>query len=277
LKIMGVVNVTPDSFSDGGDFFDREAAVAHGLELFEAGAQIVDVGGESTRPFAEPVEEREELRRVLDVVAALSKHGIVSVDTRHERVAEKAVENGASIINDVGGALAPLAAKLGVAWVAMHMKGDPKTMQLAPAYLDVVSEVIDSLEAMVGRAQDLGVPEVIVDPGIGFGKTAQHNLELLKSVSRLKTFGCEVLLGTSRKRFLAKVTTKERFEPPPKDREEQQLAVEAWCLLNGVDIVRVHEVVKTRQLIDLMKKGQDAHNGLLLQGVTTAEFPTETR
>ncbi len=258
MIVMGVVNVTPDSFSDGGEYFDHDRAIDHGMKLFEQGAEIVDVGGESTRPFADVVDEEEELRRVLPVVRTLSCYGLVSVDTRHAMVAERAVENGAKIINDVSGTLAPVAARCEVPWVAMHMKGNPQTMQLSPTYDDVVGEVKTYLRLKVEEALSMGVPEVIVDPGIGFGKTAYHNLEILRCIGEFKELGCKVLIGTSRKRFLSKLSSADKTPPPPKDREEHQLAVEAWCALNEVAIVRVHEVMKTVQLLNLLQRADTA-------------------
>ncbi len=258
MIVMGVVNVTPDSFSDGGEYFSHEKAVAHGIELFAQGAQMVDVGGESTRPFADTVSEDEELRRVIPVVRALSEYGFVSVDTRHEKVAECAVENGAKLLNDISGTLAPVAARCNVPWVAMHMKGNPKTMQLSPTYEDVVEEVINFLRLKTEEALSIGVPEVIVDPGIGFGKTAFHNLQLLNFIGRFEELGHAVLVGTSRKGFLSKLSLIDKAPPCPKDREEQQLAVEAWCALNKVAIVRVHDVKKTTQLLELYDKAEVA-------------------
>lgn len=259
MQIMGIVNVTPDSFSDGGRYFDHKEAISHGIELFESGASIVDVGGESTRPFSDEIDEEEELRRVIPVISALSAYGSISVDTRHADVALRAVENGATIINDIGGQLAPVAAETGAAWVAMHMKGDPKTMQIDPHYDDVVSEVHDALESMVLEARSLGVKQVIVDPGIGFGKLAIHNLKLLREIARFKDLGCRILVGTSRKRFLAKLPHLEVSEPPPLEREEQGLGTEAWCLMQGVSIMRVHDTRKTKLLCDLVDRSASAY------------------
>ena len=178
--VMGVVNVTPDSFSDGGRFLDPDVAVAHGRELARQGAAVVDVGGESSRPGASPVPEAEELRRVLPVVRGLVPHVRVSIDTVKPAVAAAAVEAGASLLNDISGALGPLAAELGVGWVAMHMQGTPATMQKDPRYDDVVAEVHGFLAERASAARRAGVEEVWVDPGIGFGKTLGHNLALLR-------------------------------------------------------------------------------------------------
>src|SRR5205085_403635 len=184
---MGVLNVTPDSFSDGGRWLDPGAAVAHGLTMVDEGADVVDVGGESTRPGAEPVAEDEELRRVLPVIAALAARVRVSVDTRRAVVAEQALAAGATLVNDVSASLWPVAAAggPGVGWVAMHMRGEPRTMQAAPEYHDVVAEVRAFLVDRAAAARDAGVAEVWIDPGIGFGKTATHNLALLRATRTL--------------------------------------------------------------------------------------------
>src|SRR4051794_18208755 len=204
---MGVLNVTPDSFSDGGRFLDRDAAIAHGLELWAQGAAYVDVGGESTRPGSAPTDERVELERVVPVVAALVAGGaVVSIDTRRVVVAERAVEAGATLVNDVSGTLFPVAAAAAVPWVAMHMRGEPATMQVDPRYGDVVAEVVESLRTAAETALAAGVPEVWIDPGIGFGKTTAHNLSLLAHLEALVTIGHPVLVGTSRKGFLGALT-----------------------------------------------------------------------
>src|SRR4051812_47540406 len=173
---MGVLNVTPDSFSDGGRWPDADAAIARGLQLVAEGADVVDVGGESTRPGAEPVEEADERRRVLGVIEALAPHVRVSIDTRKAAVAEAALAAGATLLNDVSATLHEVAAAAGAGWVAMHMQGDPRTMQSAPAYDDVVAEVLQFVVARAEQAVAAGVQEVWIDPGIGFGKTVDHNL-----------------------------------------------------------------------------------------------------
>jgi dihydropteroate synthase len=234
---MGVLNVTPDSFSDGGRWLDPEAAVAHGLEMVAAGAAVVDVGGESTRPGAEPVAEAEELRRVVPVVEALAPYVRVSVDTRKAVVAERAIAAGATLVNDVSASLHAVAAAGGVGWVAMHMQGDPRTMQQAPRYDDVVTEVRDFLLARAVAAERAGVDEVWIDPGIGFGKTFSHNLTLLKHLRVLAGTGHPVLVGTSRKSFLGKLTGGD-----VDDRFEGSLATSAWAMTEGASMVRVHDV-----------------------------------
>lgn len=262
---MGVVNVTPDSFSDGGLYLDPAQAIAHGEELFDEGADFVDVGGESTRPYAETVSEEEELLRVVPVISQLSRMGRVSVDTRRESVARAAVAVGATLINDISATLAPVAGELGVGWVAMHMKGDPKTMQVAPSYVDVVAEVRDHLIRKIEEGVHHGVGEIYIDPGIGFGKTARHNLLLLRNLTSLTSIGVPVLVGTSRKRFLSRLSESELADPPPaSDRMEHTLATSAWCLKAGVNVVRVHEVKENVQLVRLAEASGMAREKCLL-------------
>ena len=237
--VMGVLNVTPDSFSDGGKYLDRDAAIEHGVRLWREGAAYVDVGGESTRPRAAPVAPDEEQARVVPVIEALVAEGVrVSVDTRTAAVAEAAIDAGASMLNDVSASLHEVAAAAGVAWVAMHMRGEPGTMQDAPAYDDVVAEVCSFLVDRAEAGLAAGVPEVWIDPGIGFGKTAAHNLSLLKHLDRLVETGHPVLIGTSRKRFLGVLTGGAAEE----DRLEGTLATCTWAAAAGVKMVRVHDV-----------------------------------
>ena len=244
--VMGVLNVTPDSFSDGGRWLDRDAAVAHGLDMVAQGADVVDVGGESTRPGAEPVEEAEELRRVLDVVAALAPHVRVSIDTRKPGVAREAVAAGASLVNDVSATLWEVAAETGSGWVAMHMQGEPASMQATPLYADVVGEVRDFLVERAEAARRGGVEEVWIDPGIGFGKTLDHNLALLRHLSVLTGSGFPVLVGTSRKSFLARLTASSADNPTPvDDRLEGSVASAVWSMTQGAGMVRVHDVAPT--------------------------------
>ncbi len=241
--VMGILNVTPDSFSDGGLFADPAAAITHGRQMFADGADIVDVGGESTRPGATPVGTEAELSRVLDVVEALSEWGTVSIDTRSESVARSAVNAGASIINDVSASLEQVAAELGVGWVAMHMSGDPATMQVAPVYDDVVGEV---LEYLVGRAeaavaQGVDRERLWIDPGIGFGKTSAHNLAIIGALDEFVLSGWRVAVGASRKSFIGAITG----ASVPHDRLEGSLAVAMWAMRCGVGLVRVHDVHDT--------------------------------
>nr|WP_249420315.1 dihydropteroate synthase [Rhabdothermincola salaria] len=242
---MGIVNVTPDSFSDGGLFLDAQAAVAHGRALLAEGASVIDVGGESTRPGASPVDAAEELRRVLPVVEALSEHGRVSIDTRKPEVARAAVAAGATLVNDVSASLWPVAADCGVGWVAMHMLGEPGTMQQEPLYDDVVGEVCAFLEAQARQAAKAGIDEVWVDPGFGFGKTAEHNLTLMAHLDDVVALGWPVLVGTSRKatigRLLAASDGVDEIVPPD-DRLAGSLATEVWCMHRGARMVRAHDV-----------------------------------
>src|SRR5438105_4991717 len=246
--VMGVLNVTPDSFSDGGRWFDREAAIARGLELVAEGADVLDVGGESTRPGAGPVDEAEERRRVLAVVEALAPHVRVSIDTYKAGVARAAVDAGASIVNDVSASLAPVAASCGVGWIAMHMQGTPRTMQEDPRYVDVVGEVRDFLVERARAAISAGVRELWIDPGIGFGKTPQHNLSLLRHLRALVDTGFEVAVGASRKSFLGRLTGAGPDHPAPvEDRAEASLAASVWAMAAGAAMVRVHDVAATVQ------------------------------
>lgn len=238
---MGVVNVTPDSFSDGGRWFSADAAIEHGLRLVAEGADVVDVGGESTRPGADEVDEAEELRRVVPVVRGLAPHVRVSVDTTKARVAEAAVEAGATIVNDVSSQLAHVAAATGAGYVAMHMKGTPRTMQQEAMYDDVVAEVRDFLVARAGEAVAAGIGEVWIDPGIGFAKTAEHNLRLLRHLGSLVATGYPVVVGTSRKSFLGRITG----GAPVDDRLEPSVATATWAMAQGVAMVRVHDVRET--------------------------------
>jgi dihydropteroate synthase len=254
---MGVLNVTPDSFSDGGQHDTFEAAVAHGLALDADGADLVDVGGESSRPGAEPVPVEVELARVVPVVEALVRKGVrVSVDTVKPEVATAAVEAGARLINDVSASLWQVAAATGAGWVAMHMQGRPRSMQDDPRYGDVVAEVREFVLARARRALDAGVAEVWVDPGIGFGKTVAHNLSLLRHLDELVTAaaaaGCAgVAVGTSRKRFLGVLASSGEGPAPVSARLEGSLATAAAALVAGAGMVRVHDVAPTAQVARL--------------------------
>lgn len=253
---MGVLNVTPDSFSDGGRWLDPEAAVAHGRQMAAEGADIVDVGGESTRPGARPVPEDEEIRRVIPVVEALAGEVVVSIDTRKAAVARAAVAAGASLINDVSAALWPVAADTGAGWVAMHMPADPEVMQQHARYDDVVAEVTAYLVDRADKATGAGVAQVWIDPGIGFAKTAAHNLTLLRHLDALVATGYPVLVGTSRKSFLGHLAATpgpdgSPVPAPPDDRLEGSVATSTWAALHGADVVRVHDVRPVHQAIRL--------------------------
>jgi dihydropteroate synthase len=256
--VLGVLNVTPDSFSDGGRVFDdddHDAAVAAGEALLAAGADVVDVGGESTRPGAEPVDEAEEERRVLPVIEALAGKGaIVSVDTTKSRVARAALDAGAAMINDVSagaldGLLLATIAERQVPYVLMHMRGTPRTMQRDPRYSDVVGEVYDFLFDQLVRLEQAGIDRsrVIVDPGIGFGKTLDHNLELLRRTRELTSLGRPVLIGTSRKSFLGAITGTELAS----DRVEESLAAAAVAVARGARLLRVHDVAQTVRAVQV--------------------------
>jgi dihydropteroate synthase len=252
ILVMGVVNVTPDSFSDGGQWFDHDRAVAHGRDLIAQGADVIDVGGESTRPGATPVSEAEELRRVVPVIRELAPLARVSVDTRKPKVAEAAIEAGATILNDTSAALWPVAAAGGVGWVAMHMRGEPATMAAAAHYHDVVSEVRDYLVAAAEKASAGGVREVWIDPGIGFAKNAEHNLALLANLRELVATGWPVVVGTSRKSFIGRLLAGPEGDARPEDRLEGSLATASWAMTQGASMVRVHDVAPTANAARLM-------------------------
>ncbi len=258
---MGVLNCTPDSFFDGGRYERTAAAIEHGRQLVAQGALVVDVGGESSRPGADPVPLPEELERVIGVVEALSGDVRISVDTVKPEVAEAAVVAGARMINDVSGTLAEVAASAGVAWVAMHRQGDARTMQDDPTYEDVVAEVHGAVLGMAQRAKAAGVEEVYVDPGIGFGKTTAHNLSLLAHLPELveaaHAAGFGVVVGTSRKRFLGALGPS-GVTVPPEGRLPGSLATASWLALCGVDLIRVHDVEHTVRAIGLARQAPEA-------------------
>jgi dihydropteroate synthase len=256
--LLGIVNVTPDSFSDGGQFLDTDAAVAHALRLVEQGADLLDIGGESTRPGAQPVGLDEELARVLPVVrrlAALTPTPL-SVDTYKAEVARQALEAGAHIINDVTAlrgdpAMAEVVRSYGAGVILMHMQGTPATMQAAPHYDDVAAEVADFLEARLQACIDLGIAasQVVLDPGIGFGKTREHNLRLLARLEVLQRLGRPVCLGVSRKGFLGKLLNR-----PLHQRLASSLAAACYALVRGsAQIVRVHDVAETHDAIVVLE------------------------
>jgi dihydropteroate synthase len=256
--VMGVVNVTPDSFSDSGQFLESSAAVAHGLKLAAEGADIIDVGGESTRPNARPVEEGEELRRVIPVIRELSARTkvIISVDTMKAGVAQAAIAAGASVINDVAanrfdGEMARVVAESGAAYVLMHMQGSPQTMQKNPSYKDVVGEVQEFFDQGLLQLAAFGVTQeqVILDVGIGFGKTLEHNLELLRNVGGFRKWNRPLMLGVSRKSFIGTVTGEARAA----ERLPGSLACACWARLAGVEIFRVHDVAATRKALGMME------------------------
>ncbi len=257
---MGVVNVTPDSFSDGGAWFTPEAAVAHGRELVAQGADLLDVGGESTRPGAERPSAAEELRRVLPVVEALSSLAPVSVDTMRADVAAAALDAGATLVNDVSGGLAdpemvPLVAQRAVPFVAMHWRGHSRDMQQRAHYDDVVADVVRELAGRVEALAAAGVPPdaVLLDPGFGFAKNAEHNWELLRRLDEVVALGHRVVVGTSRKTFLGSVGRPATTARPPLERDVATAITTAHAARHGVWCVRVHDVVATVDALDVVE------------------------
>jgi len=252
--VMGVLNVTPDSFSEGGEFFDAAKAIEHGVQMAADGAAIIDVGGESTRPGSDAVPAAEQIRRVAPVIKGLcEKVGVpVSIDTKDFEVAAAALDAGAAIINDITALsderMGELAAERGVPVVLMHIQGTPATMQAEPRYEDVVGEVLEYLVGRAKRAEELGIAKerIFIDPGIGFGKTVEHNLSLLRNIEKFVASGYRVLVGTSRKSFIGKITGKEK----PADRIFGTAATVALCVAAGVSIVRVHDV---EEMVDVVR------------------------
>jgi dihydropteroate synthase len=275
IQVMGVLNVTPDSFSDGGRFDAPDRAVRRVTEMLDQGATCIDVGGESTRPGAAPIDPDEECRRVLPVIDAVAEQvaargARLSIDTRNEATARAAVAAGATLLNDVSASLWEVAADLGVGWVAMHMAGDPRTMQADPRYDDVVDEVRGFLVERATTAEAAGVPEVWVDPGIGFGKTTSHNLDLLAHLDVLVAEGFPVLVGTSRKRFTGELLA--RSDAPGRglgdlsgplggvpvgvdDRVDGSLATATWAMVQGARMVRAHDVAVTARAATIVSGG----------------------
>lgn len=257
VHVMGILNVTPDSFSDGGRFLDAEEALAQAKRMVAEGAEIIDVGGESTRPGAEPVEVQEELRRVLPVIESLRKLDVtISIDTTKAKVAEASLEAGAHIVNDISAMRSdPLMSKVvaasGAGVVLMHMLGEPRTMQKDPTYGDVVSEVGDFLTTAAREAEKEGIAatSIAIDPGIGFGKTLAHNLELIRSVGSFVTGRYPVLVGPSRKSFIGSA-----LDLPVGERLEATAGVVAWLVQNGVNIVRVHDVAAMVRVARMIEK-----------------------
>jgi dihydropteroate synthase len=253
MLIMGIVNVTPDSFSDGGAFFEPDHAVAQARRLVSEGAEMIDVGGESTRPGAVPVSEAEEIRRVIPVIEALAgRIGVpISIDTMKSNVARRAIESGASVVNNVAAATAGksmrrLVAETGVGYVAMHMQGDPATMQINPSYENVSREVNEFFGDILKQllADGVSSEQIILDVGIGFGKKLEHNLELLGHLREFRKWDRPLLLGVSRKSFLGKLA-----EGQTEQRLPASLACACWAAREGAGIVRVHDVAETRQAV----------------------------
>jgi dihydropteroate synthase len=267
--IMGVLNVTPDSFSDGGLFSDVSAAVARAQEMAEAGAAIIDIGGESSRPNSQPVDPQEQIRRVVPVVHAIrGRVGILlSVDTTRARVVEAAIDAGADMVNDVSAGrddpeLLKLVARRAVPIALMHMQGSPATMQTNPTYNNVTAEVMAFLSERITAAVSVGVDRaaILVDPGIGFGKTTLHNLQLLKQLNNLKTLRCPLLVGTSRKRFIGEITGEDLSSGRPFG----TAATVAWAAANGADVIRVHDVGPMAQVVRMIEA---------IQSISGTDFP----
>jgi dihydropteroate synthase len=262
-RIMGVLNVTPDSFSDGGQYFETHTAIERGITMAREGADIIDVGGESTRPYSQKITAKEELDRVIPVIEALGKELAIpiSIDTCKGEVAQAALSAGASMINDISALrfdpdMASIAAEAGVPVILMHMKGMPATMQQNPTYGDLIPEIFDFLEDAIARSVSAGIKRdlIIVDPGIGFGKTFDHNLKIIKELSRFAALESPILLGTSNKAFIGHILGKEAHE-----RDTGTMATVAYGVINGAHIVRVHHVrkaVETVRMVEAIKKGR---------------------
>jgi dihydropteroate synthase len=261
--VMGVLNVTPDSFSDGGHYFDTARAIDHGVEMVRDGADIIDIGGESTRPYSEGISAGEEMDRVLPVIEALGKEveAPISIDTCKAAVAREALKAGASVINDISALrfdpeMAPVAARARVPVILMHMKGTPGNMQKNPVYRDLIPEILDFLRGALDRSEAAGIPRdlTVVDPGIGFGKTFDHNLQIIRGLAQFLSLDRPVLLGPSNKAFIGHILNRE-----PHERETGTMAAIAAGVMNGAHIVRVHHVkkaVETVRVVDAIKRGK---------------------
>ena len=254
--LMGILNVTPDSFSDGGNFFRLDDAVGQGIKMAEEGADIIDVGGESTRPRSEPVAIEEELSRVIPVIEALSKEIDipVSIDTYKSEVAKKALDAGAEMINDISALrfdpkMKEVAAEYQVPIVLMHIQGTPKNMQENPYYEDVIKEIIEYSKESIQLAKDAGIKEenIIIDPGIGFGKRLEDNLNILKNLKKFSILNCPILIGPSRKSFIGRI-----LDLPVEERLEGSLAALAVSIMNGANIARVHDVKESKRVAGLV-------------------------
>ena len=257
--VMGIVNVTPDSFSDGGKFFSPEVAISHASKLITQGADIIDIGGESTRPGAEQVSESEELKRVIPVIEKIRTDNptiLISIDTTKASVAKHAVEAGADIINDVSGLsfdnnMIGIVESFNIPVVIMHMKGNPQSMQLNPEYKDIVNEILDFFKMKIKIAIQSGINRsmIILDPGIGFGKTVEHNFELLSRLNEFNVLELPIMIGPSRKSFIG-IT----LDLPPEDRLEGTAAAVSAGVMNGASIVRVHDVKSMKRVVRIIEK-----------------------
>ena len=253
--IMGILNVTPDSFCDGGEFIEKEKAIEHALKMESDGADIIDIGAESTRPGSETIEALKQLERIESIVRQLAKalKVPISIDTTSELVASRCLDAGASIINDISGLsneqeIGKVVAEYGAGIVLMHMLGNPKTMQDNPEYLDVMSQIVEFLEVAKKRAMDCGInqDQILLDPGLGFGKTTEHNLQIIKSLEQLKVLNSPILMGISNKSFIGNI-----LNLPVEERGYGTAASIAYSIINGAQVVRVHDVKNMKQVADL--------------------------
>jgi dihydropteroate synthase len=256
IFIMGILNITPDSFSDGGKYNSTDRALIHAEEMITEGADIIDVGGESTRPFSTPVSLQQELDRVIPVIEKIKKNlkTIISIDTYKSKVAEEALKNGAGIINDISGFcfdpdMENIALQYNAASIIMHIKGTPKNMQVDPYYNDVVREVYDFLNDKYIHLKKIGVNDIIIDPGFGFGKSLDDNYLLLKKLSKFKDIGCPILAGISRKSMIGKI-----IDSPPDQRIPGTAALNTIAILNGARLIRVHDIKENVQAVKVIEK-----------------------
>ncbi len=265
--IMGIVNVTPDSFSDGGLFFNTNRAIDHALKLVDEGADILDIGGESTRPGAASVSVKEELNRVIPVIDKLSKQSetIISIDTHKPIVAEEAINAGASIVNDIGAnnnnsKMWNVISQTKAGYICMHMKGTPKTMQKSPFYESVISDVCNFFQERLNSFEEHGISaeQIAFDPGIGFGKSLNHNIELMSQLNKFKVFQRPVLIGASRKSFIEKL-----LGTPVEARLPASLTCAAWAIMQGSQIIRAHEVAETTQAARMAEALIENNNGTI--------------
>ncbi|MCL4326185.1 MAG: dihydropteroate synthase [Candidatus Thermoplasmatota archaeon] len=253
IKIMGVLNVTPDSFYDGGKYIVKERAIDHAMDMIKNGADIIDVGGESSRPGSKSISVNEEIERVIPVIKKIDKKNtLISIDTTKPEVADASLNNGADIINDINGFRSERMVKIASKWkcgaVIMHMQGTPQTMQKNPAYDDIITDIYNFFETQISVLEKNNIDNIIIDPGIGFGKTVEHNIDILKNLSSFKSLGYPIAIGVSRKSFIGEITKREVDE-----RLYGTLAAEAIAIMNGATILRVHDISQTVDLIRVIE------------------------